>query len=323
MAEPLTLSMWAEESVKVDDVLSALEGLRRPAQMPATRTSVLTLVVVASRPESAARANAAVHELGGRHPARVLTLICQPAGRGVDAEVRLLGGQAEGHDLWFEDIQLLVRGAAGGHLDSLIEPFTLPDLPVVVWFVDDLPAADDPLLVAADVLLVDARELGDIDCFATLVTLAATKPVVDLSWARLRPWRELLAGLFEGPEFRPCASAVRTASVSGKTGPRHLLGGWLGDRLQLPASEVLLASAQHVSLHLATDDGAGRRGSFEVVRGDDSRVVRAMAAIEGGPTSQAVLQLPEATAAWGLAEALTHLERDAVYEAAVRRVLAR
>jgi glucose-6-phosphate dehydrogenase assembly protein OpcA len=319
VAEPLTLSLWSEESVKVGDVLDALEALRKPEPMPPTRTSVMTLVVVATDPASAERANAAIHELGGRHPARLLTLLCEPDGRGIDAEVRLLGGEAEGHDLWFEDVRLVVRGEAGYHLDSLIEPFTLPDLPVVVWFVDDLPAVGDPLLMAADVLLVDARELGDADCFDTLVALAATRPIVDLSWVRLRPWRELLAGLFEGPDFRPFVGHVRLAEVIGKTGPRHLLGGWVGDRLQLGAGAVHLEPAKHVTIRLFADDGAGRAATFEVVRQDDERVVRARADVEHGPSAEAILQLPESTPAWGLADALAHLEHDPVYEAALRR----
>ena len=76
----------------------ALEELRRPEPMPATRTSVLTLVIVATSQASALRAQAAVHELGGRHPARVLTLLLQDGSAGppgIDAEVRLLGGTAE------------------------------------------------------------------------------------------------------------------------------------------------------------------------------------------------------------------------------------
>ena len=48
MAEPVTvLSVWSEDGVRIGDVLRALEDLRRPEPMPATRTSVLTLVIVA------------------------------------------------------------------------------------------------------------------------------------------------------------------------------------------------------------------------------------------------------------------------------------
>lgn len=324
MAEPVTttlLSVWSDDGVRVGDVLAALEDLRRPEPMPATRTSVLTLVIVAARRSSAARAQAAVHELGGRHPARVLTLVLDPTASegppGLDAEIRLLGGSADGKELWFEDIELDVHGRAVGHLDSLIEPLTLSDLPVAVWFVDALPALDDPLLSAADVLLVDARELDDVDALAALVELCGHQAVVDLSWTRLRPWRQLLAGLFEGPAFRPFATAVRRSSVAGRTGPRLLLDGWLADRLGLPDAARHVEASDHVSIRLWCE-GA----TFSVVREGDVRRVVARASVDGGPEAEAVLQLPEATPAWGLADALSRLEHDPVYEQALRRAVA-
>ncbi|HUP84877.1 MAG TPA: glucose-6-phosphate dehydrogenase assembly protein OpcA [Acidimicrobiales bacterium] len=323
MAQPVTttLSVWSEDGVRLGQVMRALEDLRRPEVMPATRTSVLTLVIVASRRVSAVRAQSAVRELGGRHPARVLTLVLDEPARegapGIDAEIRLLGSEAEGHGLWFEDIELDVHGRVVRHLDSLIEPLTLSDLPVVVWFVDELPALDDPLLLAADVLLVDARELDDAGALAELVSLCGRRPVVDLSWTRLRPWRELLAGLFEGPAFRPFVSQVRRSAVAGRIGPRQLLDGWLADRLELPTSARHVVDADHVSMHLWCD-GA----SFSVVREGDVRRVVARAEIEGGASAAAVVQLPEATPAWGLADALARLELDPVYERALRRAVA-
>ncbi len=317
------LSVWSDESVKVGEVLAALDELRRPEPMPPTRTSVLTLVIVAKHRAEAARAQAAVHELGGRHPARVLTLLFDGDRGGasrLDAELRLLGGQAEGHEVWFEEIELQVRGQASMHLDSLIEPFTLPDLPVVCWFVTELPDPEDPLLAAADVLVVDARQFGEAACFATLLTLARKRPVVDLSWARLTPWRSLLAGLFEGPDFRPFVTCVVRSEVWGRTGPCRLLGGWLADRLDLPLSAIELSAAPHVGLRLHARSPSGQAATFEVIRGD-GRLVSARAAIAGGPESEAVLQLPEATPAWGLPEALSRLEHDRLYERALRRAV--
>jgi glucose-6-phosphate dehydrogenase assembly protein OpcA len=315
-----TLSAWSEEHVRVADVLRALEELRRPEPMPSTRTSVLTLVVVATRRASAERALAAVGELGGRHPARVLTLLlapdARPGDRGIDAEIRLLGSEAEGRPVWFEDVELAVRGPAADHLDSLIEPFTIADLPVVVWWVDGLPELDDAMVTAADVVLVDARDFGDEQCFETLASLRHT-PVIDLSWHRLRPWRELLASLFEGRVARPFLADVRSARVVGRTGPRYLLGGWLVDRLKLPTSEVHLEEAEHVSIEVIARDSAGRRGVFEVTRQSDERTVRARAELQDGPTSEIVVPLPEGGPAWGLADALSRLERDAVYEGAL------
>jgi glucose-6-phosphate dehydrogenase assembly protein OpcA len=331
VAEPVaagvtTLSLWSDVAVKLGDVVAALDELRRPEPMPATRTSVLTLCIVGSDPSEVERAKAAIHELGGRHPARVLHLVLDPESEGssgapgIDAEIRLLGGEAEGHELWFEDVELVVHGPATGHLDSLVEPLTLADLPVVAWSVDAVPDPGDPLLRAADVLLVDSRALGGLGCFTTLGLLARTHPIVDLSWVRLQPWRELLGGLFDGPDFRPFVDHVVRAEVTGRTGPRHLIGGWLLDRLGLDRPHLHLEEADHVSIRLHAVLPDGRRGVFEAIRGDERRV-RARADVEGGPTSTAVVDLPEATPAWGLADALARLERDPIYERALGRAL--
>lgn len=354
----MTLSSWSGSQVRVADVLAELEALRRPELMPAparsavrqkpafdvrpgdrreppeapptlaTRTSVLTLVVVASSRDTLGEAMAGVYELGGRHPARVLGLLPVRDGdssgsAGVDAEVRLLGGVAEGQAVWFEDVELAVRGEAIHHLDSLIEPFTLADLPVVVWFAGELPRADDPLLRAADVVMVDARVFGDTDCFDVLAELTRRVAVVDLSWHRLQPWRELLAALFEGPHTRPYLAGITSARVAGRTGPRHVLAGWIADRLDLPLSEVHVEPATHVSISLVgTSPVTARRATFDVLRLGDERVVHARAAVDGGPSSEMVVPLPPATPGWGVAAALSHLDRDPVYEQALRSAIA-
>lgn len=312
------LGEWRGDGVRVGEVLAALEGLRRGEQRTAMRTAVLNLVVVAADTEDAARAGDAIAGLGSRHPARTLLLVPGPVdGARVNASVELLGSEVEGHSLWSEQITLTACGELANHLDSLIEPFTLPDLPTAVWYVSALPALSDPLLAAADAVLVDTKELGDVRCFPHVAEVARRHTVVDLSWARLRPWRELLANLFEGPAYRDWLGKVRHASVSGKEGPRHLLAGWLSTRLALPASALALSNARHVGLAL-TAQGA----SFRVERSDNERLVRASADVEGGPSHHDVLSLPDDSLPWSLAEALTHLRRDRVYEHAVRGALA-
>ncbi|MGH9284056.1 MAG: glucose-6-phosphate dehydrogenase assembly protein OpcA [Acidimicrobiales bacterium] len=324
MSPTTTLGRWEGTGVRMRDVLGALDGLRRAERHWATRTSVLTLVLVTQDPGAGRQARDAVHELGSRHPARSVLLVADPAGdagHGLDAEVCLAGGQAGSRAVWFEDVTLTVRGPLANHLDSLIEPLTLPDLTVVAWYVDGLPAPGDPLVGAADVVMVDARRFGGTACFPVLDALARRRPVVDLSWARLRPWRELLAGLFDGRDARPFIAGVEAAEVEGRSGPRHLLGGWLADRLGLAPLGLRMATAEHVSVRLRCHH-AGRVGHFAVERRGDTRAVRARASIEGGVELEQAIVLPELTPAWGLADAFSHLQRDPVYEGALRAAVA-
>lgn len=313
MAEAVTL-----EHVRVGAVLDALDDLRRSSAVGATRASVVNLVVVAGSAASADRACGAVAGLGGRHPGRVLLLVPGAAGGSlVDARVELVQSSVDGQALWSEQVRLTVCGPLWEHLDSLVEPFTLPDLPTAVWWTGTLPGLADPLLGAADVVLVDSKEGGGSAAVAAVAELARRRTVVDLSWARLRVWRELLAALFEGPVFGRYAGAVRHATVEGKEGPRTLLAGWLSARLGLDRASVTLADARHVSVRLRAE-GA----TFSVVRAEGSRSVSADAVVDGGPSHHDVLSLPDESLSWSLADALTHLRRDRVWEQALRGALA-
>ena len=297
--------VWHGEGVTVGEVLSALEDLRRASVRRATRTSVVDLVVVAASSEDAARAGGAISGLDGRYPGRTIVLVPGPVdGRRVNASVALLESSVDGQDLWSEHIALTVCGPLWEHLDSLIEPLTLPDLPVVVWYVSALPAVGDPLVGAADVVLVDSKELGDMKAFPALAELARRHVVVDLSWSRLLPWRELLASVFPGGQ-------ASHAEVAGKDGPRHLLAGWLASRLGLARAAFELTPSKHVSIRVWVESEV-----VSVAREGDERLVRAAT-----PSCTDVLPLPDESLAWSLAMALTHLERDRVWEQALRASL--
>lgn len=324
MAQPVAvaeLGAWQGEGVTVGEVLEALDRMRHGEQRTATRTSVVNLVVIATDDEEEQRACQATRHLGHRHPGRTVVVRCGGGGDGdadgptrIDAEVVLQGSAAEGVDIWWEEARLRVGGRAVAHLDSVVEPLTLPEIPTVVWFVGRLPEPADPLLASADVVVVDTKEAPD--GFPAVAELARRYPVVDLTWIRLRPWRRLLAGLFDGSAYRPYVHRVTSAEVAGKAGPRRLLAGWLAERLDLLPAAVSLREERHVTIRLHAP-GA----TFAVTRRAGERVVVASAAVEGGPSHDDVLSLPDESLPWSLGEALTHLGRDRVYERALQSLL--
>lgn len=312
------LGSWRGEGVRVSDVLAALGDLRHGENRMATRTSVVNLVVVAATDAEAARAEEATHRLAGRHPGRTLVLVCDRTSSGpLDAEVTLQEACADDQRVWWEELVLQVRGATVDHLDTIVEPLTIADLPVAVWFVGRPVGARDPLLDAADMVLVDTKEAGGPSAFGFFGDLAARHTVVDLSWVRLAPWRHLMAGLFEGRDYRPFVRGVTRAVVTGKSGPRQLLAGWLASRLQLPRSRFHQEDSRHASMTLHAEHD-GRPATFTVERDEGARLVRSSARIEGGPSHDDVLALPDESLPWSLADALTHLAPDPVYTAALR-----
>jgi glucose-6-phosphate dehydrogenase assembly protein OpcA len=320
-----TLGSWEGGGVTVAQVTDALSELRRHEPRAAVRTSVLTLVAVVHDPGAATTTIDIVRELGTRHPSRTLVLVVDDAGAdetAVNASVSVHALENATNPVCFEEIVLRVRGPLCWHLDSLVEPFTLPDLPVAVWLPDRLPALGDPLLDTADRIVVDTRVVGDQpDAFARVARLLRRLPVTDLSWVRLQPWRSLLAGLFEGRASRPFLDHVSDVEVAGHFGPRHLLAGWLMATLGLTRAHVHIQEAKHVSIRIsAVHDG--RLGRFAVVRPGDARIIHASVEIEAGPSIDQTLRMRDRWPSRSLAEALTRMGHEPVYERALRGALA-
>ncbi len=326
-ATSTTIGTWEADNVSIGHVERALSDLRRHEQRAAVRASVLTLVAVTQSQAEADLVRGIVHDLGVRHPSRTLVVVLEkgapdlPAGEGtgVDASLWVHANEYDGRVVCFEEVRLLVRGPARFHLDSIVGPFALPDVPLVVWLPASLPSPGDPLLDVADRLVVDSRaaDEGGGDVLARAAVLARRIPVTDLSWIRMAPWRSLLAGLFEGSVNRPFLDGIDRVEVAGNRGPRQLLGGWLLRRLGLPAARVELKSAPHLSVCIHSTDLHGKRGSFCVMRTGAERVITSTVDIEDGPHLEQLLRMQERWPALALAGALTNVGHDEPYEEAL------
>jgi hypothetical protein len=99
-----------------------------------------------------------------------------------------------------EDIVLHIDGARDpGDLDaavveSIVDTFARPGLPIVTWMTGRVPAADHPAVTAAERSLVDSHVLdaaappGDrAGILPALLALDRSRTVVDLAWVRLEP----------------------------------------------------------------------------------------------------------------------------------------
>ncbi|HYA45198.1 MAG TPA: glucose-6-phosphate dehydrogenase assembly protein OpcA, partial [Acidimicrobiales bacterium] len=168
----MPIECWAQSDTGLGQVLSALSELRRRASGhgASTRTAVMTLVVVGGNGADVDSCVSSVRALGSQHPCRAIVLRPDPDSiPTLDAEACLwrarppasddtdeLEGGA-GHAVFFEELRIHVGGQAASHLASIVGPFALADLPLVLWFPGTLPAPADPLLALASAVLVDTR----------------------------------------------------------------------------------------------------------------------------------------------------------------------
>jgi glucose-6-phosphate dehydrogenase assembly protein OpcA len=177
------------------------------------RTSVLTLVVVAPRPETVDRAMAAVATLASRHPSRAVILSpTDPDGPShFDAHVYASCQVPErgSSEICTEEILIKLGGELAQHLAGTVAPLLIHDLPVVLWWPDDVPFGRHTFVELAsdcDRLFVDSGHFRDDGREGMRGMAAAMRDglvVHDVSWMRLMLWRELLASLFDHPLLQP------------------------------------------------------------------------------------------------------------------------
>jgi len=183
--------------------------------------------------ESIEAANAASHE----HPSRVLAVTAvdaESADVRLDAQVRVGGDAGAG-----EVVALRLTGQLAGHADSVVIPFLLPDIPVVVWWPDIGPAvpAQDPLGKLAIRRITDATNADDPLSAIKGRLPGYTAGDTDLAWARITYWRALLASAVDQKPHEP----IRSALVSGlRTEPAlDIMAGWLANCIDGPVRRVV------------------------------------------------------------------------------------
>jgi glucose-6-phosphate dehydrogenase assembly protein OpcA len=191
----------------------------------AARTSVMNLVVIARRPEIGERSAATIQRLTGRHPSRTTILsTADPDGPAwLDAHIQAycVMPREDAAATCAETIYLTCGGEAGRHLDAMIAPLLIHDLPVTVWWPDEppfgSPQAND-LFEMADRLVVDGsgwRGTG-LEQLRRMGALQERLPlaVADFALMRQSRWREAIASIFDIPDFLPYLRHLRRIAIT-------------------------------------------------------------------------------------------------------------
>jgi hypothetical protein len=196
------------------DLTTDVDGDGVPDRHIAARTSVMNLVVVARRPEVGERCAATIQQLTGRHPSRTLVILpADPDGPSwIDGQIvaHCILPRPDAPETCAETIYLTCGGEAGRHLDALIAPLLIHDLPVTVWWPDEPPFGSEPaddVFEFSDRLIVDGsswRGTG-LDQLRRMAAIGGRLPIAisDFALVRQSRWREAIAAIFDIPEFLP------------------------------------------------------------------------------------------------------------------------
>jgi glucose-6-phosphate dehydrogenase assembly protein OpcA len=240
------------------------------------RTSVLTLVVVAPRPETSERTLAAINALHQRHPSRAIVIspgdFDGPATMDAHIYAECKLNDRSNSEMCTEQILIKTGGELSQHLSRVVTPLLIHDLPVVLWWPDDPPFGTkqfNEVVQTANRLLVDSGSFQEdggkrLAGMATVVSNGVS--VTDIGWLRLNLWRELLAAMFDHPLLGGELDHVRAVRIDVAR-PTETLRlskalfylGWLASRLGWEVSRPLARDADDDYLR-----GAFRRGRREI-----------------------------------------------------------
>ncbi len=270
----------------------------------AARTSVLNLVVVARTPELGEQAAATLTMGTGRHPSRTLILVPTdpdgPAWLRADVKAYCMVPRADAPETCAEQVYVTAGGDTGRHLEAIVAPLLVHDLPVTVWWPGDPPFGTPlarTLVGTADRLVVDGSHWsGDgLERLRSLAALARPAlPISDFALMRQARWREAVASIFDREEFLPYLRSIRRIAVtyathggSGAEDATNLVKpiyhvAWLASRLELRVARPLARSGRPVTAGASArppapgappDPGRGLRAVLEWGHGADVEVV--------------------------------------------------
>ncbi|HET7685991.1 MAG TPA: glucose-6-phosphate dehydrogenase assembly protein OpcA [Candidatus Limnocylindria bacterium] len=178
--------------------------------LPHARASVLNLIVVVVDEAAAQRVVHTMLTLGSRHPSRAIVLVADHDADAAALDARIsthCHPSADGDErVCYEEVVLSVHGEAAEHLDGIVAPILIHDLPIHVWWPGNPPFADpvfNQLVEMGDRLIVDSSDFDDLLLgMRRLATTRRRSGVGDLTWRRLAWWQELTAQFFDAPRFR-------------------------------------------------------------------------------------------------------------------------
>ena len=197
----------------------------------------LNLVCIVDKQWSGEIANRLRH-VGGNHAARTIVCAVEPKRTTIDA-VATIASDVHPEPGMFallrETVVLDIGERHLAHLDTIIDPLVVTDLPTLAWAPHGHQQAIDAILPLTQVVLLDSVDEPDMRAaLRRALNLLEHVYVVDLAWLRSTPWRERVAATFDPPLLRPDLRTISGVTVrhqveSGVVG--LLLMGWLGSRL--------------------------------------------------------------------------------------------
>src|SRR5688572_21256830 len=221
------MSNRVEDDIKVDvasierQLAELWRAEKQDGERAVTRAALWNVVAHTWTAAEHARATEVLARASAKVPQRTIVVKADPRGDAdiaswISANCHLIGG---GRQVCSEEVVIVAAGERVLHIPPLVSALLLPDMPVAVWWLGDLPNDHhryvETLLDPADRLIVDSSHFNgaaDLDLVSRIGEQTTTAPA-DLNWARIEEWRAATAALFDPPSMRERLRAIRHLKV--------------------------------------------------------------------------------------------------------------
>jgi glucose-6-phosphate dehydrogenase assembly protein OpcA len=194
---------------------------KKDGEQAVTRAALWNVIAHTWTAEHHAHAAETLGRASASVPQRTINIHASPEGKAeinswISANCHLVG---RGKQVCSEEIAIVAAGDHVDHVPPLVSALLLPDMPVALWWLGDLPSERhryvETLLDPADRLIVDSSQFDSVDDLALVTRIAETTTTApaDLSWARLDEWRVVTASLFDPPRMRERLGQVRSVKI--------------------------------------------------------------------------------------------------------------
>jgi glucose-6-phosphate dehydrogenase assembly protein OpcA len=301
-------------------------------EKPVTRAALWNVVAHTWTGEQQARASETLGRASASVPQRTIVIRADPGGAGemqswISANCHLMGGGDQ--QVCSEEVSIVATGERMHHVPPLVKSLLLPDMPVAVWWLGELPHEHEEyvetLLEPADRLIVDSSQFdsaAEFDLIGRISSQTTTAPA-DLNWARIEEWRAATAMLFDPPSMRPRLRQIEKVRVMsgggtsfGEQSEAILYVSWLEAQLRVNLAFELVH--EDAGPGIAAVEIVFRESGSATIRGDRERGV-VVANIDG---TESTLDCITRTLARGEEDLIVRLlkrpEADQVYVKALR-----
>lgn len=201
------------------------------------RTATMTLVLI-SRDQAMLRFFIrTAPELARHHPGRIIIvgMHCNTNDGAIDAHIsaHCHWSPAGDKQLCCEQIVLCCPESETAHLPGTLLPLLLVDLPVILYWPDDLSEAPDwpTLWPHVDRLIIKSPEQfadwSELVRYAHRVRqIPGAERITDMAWLYLTPWRQAAARYFDGPDGKELAQNISHIRVTAHTAAMSSTVGW-------------------------------------------------------------------------------------------------